>query len=134
MSKSFNVKIITMDKEVYNSNAISLITSNSEGQIQFLANHATMITNSVPAETIVVDESGQKNIFFTSEGILKFENNSLTFMTNAAESAKDIDLKRAEEAAERARKRISKGGDFDIKRAQLALARANERIRIKSME
>lgn len=134
MAKNLKVKIITMDKEVYNDDVISIKTVNAEGEIQFLANHAPIITNSVPGKTEIVDAKGEKIILFTSEGILTCKDNTLVFMTGAAERIEDIDIKRAEQAAERAKKRIEKGGDFDIKRAQLALARANERIKIKSME
>lgn len=134
MAKKFRVKIITMDKEVYVGDVISLKTVNAEGEIQFLANHAPMITNSVPGRTEVLDGDGEKVMLFTSEGILTYKDNTLLFMTGAAERVEDIDITRAEKAAERAKKRIEKSGDFDIKRAQLALARANERIKIKSME
>jgi F-type H+-transporting ATPase subunit epsilon len=80
-----------------------------------------------------VVQDGAESYFATSGGIAEVLPDSISILSETAESAKEIDVKRAEEARARARARekIDEGREnWDIPRADLALARAMNRIRI----
>ena len=62
-------------------------------------------------------------------GILQFENNKATILTDNAELDCDIDIARAIQAKERAMARLkAKDDNLDLVRAQLALSKAIARI------
>jgi F-type H+-transporting ATPase subunit epsilon len=70
-------------------------------------------------------------IFATSGGFLEVVNNQVTVLAETVELPSEIDVERAEEAEERARKRIEEGlqGE-DREKAEKALERARNRVRV----
>ena len=68
----------------------------------------------------------------TSGGFLEVNNNNISIIAESAEFADDINVARAKEAENRARKRLEEKGDSDLVRAELALLRALNRIKISS--
>jgi F-type H+-transporting ATPase subunit epsilon len=80
--------------------------------------------------------TGQKVTFFVvSGGIVEVQNNEVTVLADVGESGMNIDLGRARESLERARKRISggvgvteDGKEIDVQRALIAERRALARI------
>ncbi|WVE36800.1 ATP synthase F1 subunit epsilon, partial [Priestia megaterium] len=66
-----------------------------------------------------------------SGGFLEVRPDKVTILAQAAETAKEIDVARAEEAKKRAEMRLdSKQDDVDVKRAEIALKRAVNRLDI----
>jgi F-type H+-transporting ATPase subunit epsilon len=69
--------------------------------------------------------------YSTSGGFLEVLKNNISLLLESCEKAEEIDVKRAKEALERARKRIhEKSAEVDLSRAEVALLRALNRIRI----
>ena len=69
----------------------------------------------------------------TSGGFLEVTDNNINIIVEAAEWAENIELDRARESENRARKRLDdQKDDVDIMRAQMALARALNRIKVAS--
>ena len=85
------VKIVTPDKKVFQSEAIMVHSETKLGKIEFLVNHAPAILSTVPCETIVKDEDGTEIRFFTSKGIISIKDNILSFCCDSAEAIEDID-------------------------------------------
>ena len=133
MSKTFKITIVTPGKEPIDFEGEALITSTKEGKVEFKANHAPIITSTVPTTTIIVNGSTREEVF-TSSGIVYIKNNELKFCCDAAEKSSDIDRDRALKSKERAEKRLKENNNnIDIERAKRALARANARISTISM-
>ena len=72
----------------------------------------------------------KREVYAIAGGMLYFKDNECTILTPAIENKEDIDLRRAEEAKERAEKRIH-DPNMDQKRAEVALRKAMNRISVK---
>ncbi|GKX64948.1 ATP synthase F1 subunit epsilon [Inconstantimicrobium mannanitabidum] len=129
---TFKFTLITPDKSVFSGNAKKFKSTSLSGQFEILPNHGRFITVTKPGMTEFVDENDKVYKLFTSTGVVEFGNNELTFCCDAAELPEDIDIERAEEAKERAEKRIEAKDGVDITRAQIALTRALARIDVSS--
>jgi F-type H+-transporting ATPase subunit epsilon len=100
-----------------------------------LTNHAPLITAIVPGRVTIKDKSGEEITMAASYGFFEISSNKATLLVDSIEFGSDIDLKRAREALERARRRlIDEAGSIDGPRAKKAIARAASRIRIASPE
>jgi F-type H+-transporting ATPase subunit epsilon len=90
-----------------------------------------LITTLRPADTVIVQKDNKKLKAFTSVGILEVKENKLKILCDACEWPEEIDIRRAEEARDRAKKRLTNRDGIDVQRAELALARALARINLK---
>lgn len=127
----FQLKIITPNG-VYLTQDIELLNiRTSEGARGFLTNHvATVATLVISEMNTVVDN--KRTYYAINSGLFYFNNNVATILTDSIESAEEIDLRRAEEAKQRAEKYLQAKDQYDQKRAELALQRAINRINVKS--
>ncbi|MBQ6819927.1 MAG: F0F1 ATP synthase subunit epsilon [Clostridium sp.] len=132
MSNTLKVTIASQGKAPLEYEAESLITSSSNGKIQFGYNHAPIIISTIPTTTTVI-VNGKREEIFTSYGVVYIKNNEVKFCCDTAELSKDIDKNRAESSKKRAEKRLQNPKDIDIERAKRSLARANARIKTISI-
>lgn len=131
MEEVLKLSVLTPDREFYEGEVVEVITESIQGSIAILPGHMPLVTTLNPTDTHIVEKSGKKLKAFTSSGILEVKNNEFRILCDACEWPEEIDLKRAEEARDRAEKRLSSYKDgVDIKRAQLALGRALARINL----
>lgn len=130
MANTFKLKIMTPDTVKIDEEVLSLTTKTSEGKFEILANHASIVLNTVPCVTEVTKANGEKISFFTARGVIGFKDNELNFCCGSSETKEEIDTGRAEEAKQRAEKRI-KNEKFDQERAEAALGRALARLELK---
>ncbi|MBU5488557.1 F0F1 ATP synthase subunit epsilon [Clostridium sp. MSJ-8] len=129
MAQTFRVKILTLDKVVFDGDVEKLFTKSDSGEIEVLHNYAPSIISTVPCCTKLVLEDGTVIKVFTSNGIINVQNNKLNFCCESSELSQDIDINRAKASKERAERRLSKDG-YDVERAELSLLKANIRISI----
>ena len=112
--KTFEAKSVTLDT--------------TDGQRGILSNHMPIVLM-LKIGTIKCVTEDKTQLYTTSGGMMYFENNTMTILSNAIESYDSIDVERAQKAYERAQQRINaKNDNVDVQRAQLALARALNRI------
>lgn len=131
MAEKYSLKIITPTEIQFSGEVEEIIVGTVDGPIGVLARHIDSIINLKPGITEVVAD-GKRNQLFTAEGVLKISGKQVTIITEASESADEIDLERAEEAMKRAEERLrSKKEGINPKRAEAALQRAICRIKIK---
>lgn len=124
--KLIDVKIIT-PKGIYKETKSPIVNCVSkEGERGILPDHMPIVL-SLAISKLALDEDGKRNYYALSGGILYFKDNVCTIITPAIESAEDVDVARAQRAAERAKKHLA-NPDADIIRAQSALSRALNRI------
>ena len=74
-------------------------------------------------------DDGSTKFLAVGTGFVEISDNVVNLMTETCEMSSEIDVPRAEEALERARKRLTDmEKDLDRERARLALARAEARV------
>ncbi|MCI1945314.1 F0F1 ATP synthase subunit epsilon [Clostridium luticellarii] len=132
MSKVLKLTVLTPDREFYQGEVIKVITESTLGGITILPDHMPLITTLKPADTVIVQKDNKELKAFTSVGVLEVKENELRILCDVCEWPEEIDIRRAEEARDRAEKRLTSNKDgIDVQRAELALARALARINLK---
>lgn len=127
----FKLKIIHPKGVYYEGQVEILNVVTPEGRMGILANMLPYAGVLDIGEMNFI-EKGERKFYFVSGGFIYVKRDEVTLITDAIESAEEIDLKRAEAAKERAQKRIqAKADNLDLMRAELALKRAITRIRVK---
>jgi len=100
-----------------------------------LPRHAAMVT-ALDAGCLTWTESGGEQEMFVAGGFAEVRSNTVRVVTEASEPASDIDVERAQEAAERARERLrhrgasEDGEPFDLFRAEASMRRALQRLNV----
>ena len=132
--KELKVEIVTPSKIAFDGNVKSITIPGTKGAFQVLFNHAPLMSSFEVGFLKIEDESGNSTNYATSGGTVEVLNNKVIVLAESFETKEEIDLKRAEEAKDRAKKRIKKESterDVDFDRAELALKRAINRIKLK---
>ncbi|KPL03772.1 MAG: hypothetical protein AMJ90_03145 [candidate division Zixibacteria bacterium SM23_73_2] len=127
----FKLSIVTPEKIYRELEVNSIIAPGSEGYLGVLTNHAPLVTSLIPGKLTVKDKVNQEKIYSVSSGFLEVYKNQVTILADSIESPEDINKKRAQEALERAKKRLkSKDPTVDLPRASAAERRSLNRIKI----
>lgn len=134
MTKTFRLRILTMDKIAYDGEASKILTRAENGDIEFLSNCAPCIASIVPCITAIVNEKNEKLYYFTSNGVVNVKDNKVTICCDSAESNNDIDVDRAKKSKERAERRLGKPEQYNVERARMSLLRANLRLKLHDMK
>jgi len=132
--KELKVEIVTPSKTAFEGNVKSVTIPGTKGNFQVLYNHAPLISSFEVGFIKIEDESSNSINYATSGGTVEVLNNKVIVLAESFESKEDIDIARAEEARDRAKKRIKKESgesDLDLTRAEFALKRAINRIKLK---
>jgi F-type H+-transporting ATPase subunit epsilon len=139
MADELQVDIVTPDGRVFQGQASGIRAPGIEGSFEVLSHHAPMISAFGIGPLVVTTQNAHefadihdnRIIFATSGGFLEVVNNQVTVLAETVELPSEIDVERAEEAEERARKRIEEGlqGE-DREKAEKALERARNRVRV----
>ncbi len=129
--KTFKLEIVTPERIVLEQDAVSVVVPGSEGSLGILANHAPMMAELTVGEVQIRDANGLETRLATSGGFMEVASNIVRILADTAEKPEEIDVHRAEEAATRARERLSAHDrGIDILRAEVALKRAINRLRV----
>ena len=101
--------------------------------MQVLPHHEDMIAAIVPGEMDFVDANGEKITVAVSAGFIEVFNNRIKVFALTVERPEEIDIRRAEEAKERAEEQLRQKKSLEEYIAnQMALARAMSRLRVTS--
>ena len=131
MANTFLLTVTTPNREVYNGEVEKVFLKNIDGDFEVLANHENMIASTIPCIARFKDAQGAEDELFISASIVYINENKMTICSDAAEFEDDIDEIRAQEAMERAKKRLSEADKYNRDRAESALLRAAQRLRLK---
>lgn len=101
MSSRIKFKIITPEKIVFEDEVDQATLPVVNGEVTILPNHRSYIA-ALRAGEVMVKKDGQDVHMAVAGGFIEFDKNSLVVLADRAERAEDIDLKRAEEARQRA--------------------------------
>ena len=129
---TFYLKIISANRVFFSGRCRSLIVPEYDGQKEILAHHEDMV--------IAIDEGemrfqpeGTDNWEYAvvGMGFVEIVNNRVTLLVETAERPEEIDIRRAEEARDRAEEQLrQKQSIVEYHRSQAALARAMTRLRV----
>jgi F-type H+-transporting ATPase subunit epsilon len=126
------VKIIIPDGVLVDKDCPTVIAPGAEGDFQVLPGHLPMFTT-LRLGNLWLDEKGEQRVAVFG-GTAEVLDDVVTVLADNAEPAEVIDLKRAQDARERAERRIERARTderVDFARAQASLARAMLRIFVK---
>jgi F-type H+-transporting ATPase subunit epsilon len=130
MAKKFKTEIVTPEKVVFSEDVESLVIPAERGYLGVLAGHAPLLCTLKPGVITIRGDRGEMH-FSTSGGFMEATPQKAVLLTESAEEANAIDLKRAEEAKQRAQERLgSAAKDVDKDRAKAALERAENRLKV----
>lgn len=131
MESTFGLEIYASDKLFFTGRAKSLVIPAEDGEKAFLAHHANLIAAIIPGELRYEDAEGNKVVVAVSSGFVEMVNNRAKIFCLTVERPEDIDIRRAQEARERAEEQLrQKQSIQEYRMSQLALARAMTRLRV----
>ena len=127
MSETFGLEIYASNKLAYAGRAQKLIIPAVDGEQGFLAHHANVVAAIIPGE----DADGNEYVFAVSSGFVEMINNRAKLFCLSVESPDEIDIRRAQEAKERAEEQLrQKQSIQEYHMNQMALARAMTRLKV----
>ena len=128
LPEKIHLEIVTPEKQLFSGAVDAVTVPANTGYLGILPGHAPLLAELGIGE--ISYKTGSKTEYLScSWGFLEVLPDRVVLLAQSAESASDIDLKRAEEAKTRAEKLLqSKDPNVDFARAQLALLRAISRI------
>ena len=132
MAATFDVVILSADRQLYTGQSVSVIAPGIKGSFGVLRGHVPMVTALQTGELVITDENNVTKRFAISGGFIEITGEKTLILADSAELADDIDLERARRAHERALERLNVVGDHEVnvERARLSMLRALNRMRI----
>lgn len=123
------LKIVTPSRELYNSPVDMVIMRTKSGDVGILHGHQPMVTV-LDYGVLRIQKDGEEELQATVfGGFAEIDSETITILSDAAEWPDEIDVHRAQEAKERAEKRLrEQNSDTDLMRVQLSLRRALIRL------
>ncbi len=125
------VDIVTAERSVYSEDVDMVVAPGVEGQLGVLPKHTPLMTTLQPGE-LRLKKGGEEVSLSVTGGFLEVRPDRVIVLADAAERAEEIDLARAEEAKQRAEKRLTerRAAGTDETRAEAALRRAITRLTV----
>tara|TARA_B100000686_G_C16167932_1_gene654863 strand:+ start:135 stop:536 length:402 start_codon:yes stop_codon:yes gene_type:complete len=128
MDKKFHLDIITPNGTFSIEKVEYLRAPSIDGLFGVLANHIpSIIAIGIGEVKITID--GKDQLYATSGGYADIKKESVSLVLETAEEASSIDIKRSEEAIDRAKKHL-KDSSHDLDRARESIERAKIRIAV----
>jgi F-type H+-transporting ATPase subunit epsilon len=125
-------EIVTQERIVYADDVDMVVAPATEGIIGVLPHHSPLLTTLQHGE-LLIRKGGKEEVFAIGGGILEITPTKVTILADAAESASEIDLVRAEEAKQRAQELLAQGlppGSDRFAEIENALKRSNVRLKV----
>lgn len=130
MASTFRLQIVTPSRTFFDDEVEMVIVRTVEGDMGIMKNHA-LIVAPLKIGKVRIKKDGQFKEAAISEGFVQVQSDYTRIITDTAEWPEEIDVTRAEEAKERAERRLaSKESDIDRLRAEIALRKALTRLEV----
>ena len=127
---TFGLEIYASNRQFYVGRGESITFPVEDGQMQVLPHHEDMIAAIVPGEMDFVDANGEKITVAVSAGFIEVFNNRIKVFALTVERPEEIDIRRAEEAKERAQEQLrQKQSIQEYYLSQASMARAMTRLK-----
>ena len=133
---ALHVEVVTPDGEVYREDVAMVILPGVDGELGILPRHQPLVTLLAIGETRIRTQDDEWDYIATGIGYAQVLFDKVLVVVDHGELAGAIDLRRAEEARERAQQRLQEHRDpgaqaeVDYFRAEQALKRASNRLHV----
>lgn len=128
---TFGLKIISSDRLFYEGRCRKMIIPAPDGELGILPNHENMVIAVNVGDARMEIEEGVWTDVAVGAGFAEVVNNRVTILVDTAERPDEIDVRRAEEAKERAEEQLrQKQSIQEYYRTQASLARAMNRLKV----
>ena len=127
---TFHLKVLTVDKQFFDGEVDRIVVRTSQGDVGILPNHVPYIA-ALGIGALIIVQNGERRVAAVSGGFVDVTREGTTILARTCEWADEIDVNRANSAAERARAALQKKeSDREYEVAQVKLKKALNRIRI----
>lgn len=127
---TFPLKVMTIDHCFFEGDVDRIVVRTSQGDVGILPNHVPYIA-SLGIGALIIIQNGEKRVAAVSGGFVDVTKEGTTILARTCEWSDEIDVNRANSAAERARAAIQKkASEHEYEVAQVKLKKALNRIRI----
>ena len=127
---AFHLKVMTVDRCFYDGEVDRIIIRTTQGDAGILPGHVPYIA-AIGIGGLTIIKDGEKRVAAVSGGFVDVSKEQTVVLARTCEWADEIDVKRAEQAAERARAALQQkesAREHDL--AQVRLRKAVNRIRV----
>lgn len=125
------LKIIASDRVFYIGRCRKLILPAPDGKMGILPDHENMVIAISVGDARMEIEEGSWVDIAVGAGFAEVVNNRVTILVDTAERPEEIDVRRAEEAKERAEEQLRQKQSLqEYYRTQASLARAMNRLKV----
>ena len=127
---TFPLKVLTIDHCFFEGDVDSLVVRTTPGDVGRLPTHVPYIA-ALGIGALIIVQNGERRVAAVSGGFVDVTREGTTILARTCEWADEIDVNRANSAAERARAALQKKeSDREYEVAQVKLKKALNRIRI----
>lgn len=132
MANTFQLEIVTPERQVYAGPVASLVAPASEGYLGIMANHAPIVTDLTIGVIKITLPDGEEVTLATSGGFLEMSQNLCTVLADTAERPSEIDVQEVERQLVITRERIASGHytEHDLKVMSETVRRAENRLKV----
>ena len=132
---TFSLKVIACDKVFYDGRCAQVVLPLHDGLKAIQAHHENMVFAVEVGEIRILEENGNTIYGVTGTGFAQIINNRATVIVDTCESPEEIDVRRAQEAKERAEEQLrQKQSIEEYHRSKASLARAMARLKVGSKD
>lgn len=130
-ANTFYLNITASDKVFFSSRCQAVTVPMEDGDKEILPHHENMIIALTTGETRIKTEDGTWIRAITGDGFIQIVNNRVKMLVDTAERPEEIDVRRAQEARERAQERLRQQQSLvEHSHSEASLARALTRLRL----
>ena len=127
---TFPLKVLTIDHCFFEGDVDRIVVRTTQGDVGILPNHVPYIA-ALGIGALIIVQNGERRVAAVSGGCVDVTREGPTILARTCEWADEIDVNRANSAAERARTALQKKeSDREYEVAQVKLKKALNRIRI----
>lgn len=105
---TLQVQVVSPERILWSGDA-SMVTARTieGGDISFQTGHAPFVGALQTGKVVVYPDSADPELFAVHGGFVEVSNNQVSLLTDVAEHGDSVDVERAREAIERAKKKLS---------------------------
>ena len=132
MAGEFSLVIVTPSSMAFEGEVRNVLAPGTDGYFEVLIGHVPMLTSLRPGVLTIRNDDGRTQ-YTVSGGFVEVLRSQVTVLAETIEEVGAIDLDRARQAEERARRRLESAEEgVDVDRAKASLDRALNRIKASS--
>ena len=132
MAGEFSLVIVTPSSMAFEGEVRNVLAPGTDGYFEVLIGHVPMLTSLRPGLLTIRSDDGRTQ-YTVSGGFVEVLRSQVTVLAETIEAVGAIDLDRARQAEERARRRLESAEEgVDVDRAKASLDRALNRIKASS--